>query len=157
MSELTRWEYATVPLLTHATNLMNRDTIIDYLDRIHKSKTIKVVILMSSSAKTGAREYEKFFKTEKSGRERNDICRMCNVFGQLIHSIVESNKIFINVYRGDIISLFLNIGFACDYRIMAGDAVFFNAYLDLGLTPIGGGAYFLSKLLGCTAIFLSLW
>jgi len=44
--------------------------------------------------------------------------------------------------------LFLNVSLACDYRIVADDTVFQNPYFKLGLVPIGGGAFFLSRRLG---------
>jgi 2-(1,2-epoxy-1,2-dihydrophenyl)acetyl-CoA isomerase len=44
--------------------------------------------------------------------------------------------------------LFLNISLACDFRIVAEDTVFQNPYLDLGLIPKGGSAFFLCRILG---------
>ena len=42
----------------------------------------------------------------------------------------------------------MNIGFACDYRIVGENTVFHNAFKKIGGLPLGGGSYFLSKLLG---------
>ena len=58
------------------------------------------------------------------------------------------NKVVIHTTSGNVIPLFLNTSLACDYRIAADNTVFKNAYLDMGVLPIGGGAYFLSRLMG---------
>jgi 2-(1,2-epoxy-1,2-dihydrophenyl)acetyl-CoA isomerase len=42
----------------------------------------------------------------------------------------------------------MNISLACDYRIIGDNTFFQNPYLNLGLVPKGGGAFFLSRLLG---------
>jgi enoyl-CoA hydratase/carnithine racemase len=49
---------------------------------------------------------------------------------------------------GNVLPLFLNISLACDYRIVADNTVFQNPCLEYGLVPKGGGAFFLSKILG---------
>ena len=63
---------------------------------------------------------------------------------------MELDKIVVYADCGEVIQMFLNISFVCDYRIIADDTVFQNAHLDLGLLPKGGGVYFLSKMLGCS-------
>jgi enoyl-CoA hydratase/carnithine racemase len=51
---------------------------------------------------------------------------------------------------GNVLPLFLNISLACDYRIVADNTVFQNPCLEYGLVPKGGGAFFLSKILGAS-------
>jgi enoyl-CoA hydratase/carnithine racemase len=77
-----------------------------------------------------------------------DVHRLHNVFTQIILRIVELNKIVVHANSGKVISLFLNFSLACDYRIVADNTVFQNPYFKLGLVPIGGGAFFLSRRLG---------
>jgi enoyl-CoA hydratase/carnithine racemase len=40
------------------------------------------------------------------------------------------------------------VDLACDYKIVTDDTVIHKPYLELGLIPKGGGAYFLKKKLG---------
>ena len=49
--------------------------------------------------------------------------------------------------------MFLNISLACDYRIAADNTVFQNPCLEYGLVPKGGGAFFLSKILGVSKAY----
>lgn len=135
-------------LLMHVSNLSDRDIIIDYFDRLSVCSSIKAVILYSSPEQEGCEQYKQFFKKIKPNWDRIDIYRLCNIVNQLILKIVDLNKIVIHVNSGQIISLFMNISLACDYRIVSEDTVFCNPYLDIGLVPKGGGPFFLSKMVG---------
>jgi len=42
----------------------------------------------------------------------------------------------------------MNLGLACDYRIVGKDSFYKNPYLELGLVPKGGSAFFLTRLIG---------
>jgi 2-(1,2-epoxy-1,2-dihydrophenyl)acetyl-CoA isomerase len=79
--------------------------------------------------------------------------RLLNAFDQFILKIMEMNQVVIHANSGKVISLLLNLSLACDYRIVADDTVFENPYIRLGLLPKGGGAYFLSRLLGHNKAF----
>jgi 2-(1,2-epoxy-1,2-dihydrophenyl)acetyl-CoA isomerase len=76
------------------------------------------------------------------------IQRMCHVFDQLILKIVRLDKPVIYADCGEIISLFLSMGLACDYRIIATHTIFQKPYFELEILPKGGGAFFLCKMLG---------
>ena len=73
---------------------------------------------------------------------------MYRAVDQYILKIVDLGKVVVHADSGKILSLFLNVSLACDYRVVAEDSVFQNPCLELGLVPKGGGAFFLSKMLG---------
>jgi len=136
-------------LLLRAVDLGARDRLLNYLDLVSNNRDIKVVVIVGSLQKTGREEYIKFYKhIMDSNFDRNAIHKMFNAVDQLILKLVDLNKFVIHADRGKIISLFLNISLACDYRIIADDAVYQNPYLGLGMAPKGGGAFFLAKMLG---------
>lgn len=74
--------------------------------------------------------------------------RMYNAISQFILKLVSLNKMVVHADSGNVILLFMNIGLACDYRIVADDTVFENPNFELGVVPKGGSTFFLSKLLG---------
>ncbi len=136
-------------LLFRATDLSVRDTVLDYLERVSRTDSIKVVVIISSPKAKGSEEYFNFFhRVLISKFDDKDVHRLHNVFSQIILRIVDLNKIVVHANSGTVISLFLNFSLACDYRIVADDTVFQNPYFKLGLVPIGGGAFFLSRRLG---------
>ena len=136
-------------MVLRATDLQAKDTLLNYLDRVSKNDSVKVVVFVSSPDKTGSQEYIEFFRhLLKSSRDLQAIHRMCNVIDQLILEIVGLNKIIVHATSGRVISMFLNVSLACDYRIVADNTVFQNPYLELGVVPKGGGPFFLSKKFG---------
>lgn len=135
-------------LLLQATDLGARDTVLNYLDLISETLSIKVVLIISDSMKKGCDEYFDFFNRALKHWDLMDVHRIHNVFTQIILKIVELKKIVVHANRGCVISLFLNLSLACDYRIVADDTVFQNPFLKLGLVPMGGGAFFLSRMIG---------
>ncbi len=135
-------------IFRHASNLQDRDLVQSYFARVSRSKGIKVIVVDSSQARTGCEEYLGFFDLVKRRWDRNDIRRLCNIINQLILTLADLNKIVIHATSGRVISLFLNLSLACDYRIIADNTLFQNPYLDLGLLSKGGGAFFLSRMLG---------
>jgi 2-(1,2-epoxy-1,2-dihydrophenyl)acetyl-CoA isomerase len=136
-------------LLFRATDLIERDKMIDYLDQVSITDSIKIVVFMSSPGAKGSEEYFDFYhRALSSTLYDKDVHRLHNVFTQIILRIVDLNKIVVHANCGKVISLFLNFSLACDYRIVADNTVFQNPYHKLGLLPIGGGAFFLSRRLG---------
>ena len=63
------------------------------------------------------------------------------------------NQIVIHTDSGKVLPMFLNASLACDYRIVADNTVFQNPCLEFGLVPKGGGAFFLSRILGVSRAY----
>ena len=133
-------------LLEHLANLSKRDVISGFASRVSTSDAVKVILLNSDFKEAGCEAYARFFL--QASRDRFDFHRLYNVTSQLVLGIIGLDRIVIHACQGSVISLFLNISLACDYRIAADNTVFCNPYLDLGLLPVGGGAYFLPQMMG---------
>ncbi len=132
-----------------ATSLETKSTILDYLDQLSRTDAIKVLLLVSSPKKAGKEEYSKFYnQVIQSVLDINAVHKLFHAVDDLILKIKEINQIVIHADSGNVLPLFLNISLACDYRIVADNTVFQNPCLEYGLVPKGGGAFFLSKILG---------
>ena len=141
-------------LLQMATDLNASNKLLDYLDQIEKNESIKVIVILAPSEKIGRQELIEFYHhifTLKMGIDA--IHRMFNVVDQVLLKLLELDKMVIHANSGKVISLFLNISLACDYRIVADNTLFQNPYIKLGTVPKGGGAFFLPKLLGTKKAF----
>ena len=136
-------------LLLHAADLSARDKLLHYLETVSNTRDVNVVVFMGSTRKTGCEEYIQFYNQILDAHiDRNSIHKMYNAVDQFILKIVDLDKFVIHADGGKIISLFLNISLACDYRIISDNTVYQNPHMDLGMAPKGGGAFFLSKMLG---------
>jgi len=140
--------------LLHTTDLDARDRLLNYFDLVSESDLIKVIAIIGPSGERGSEEYFDFYRKAATSELGDiDIHRMYNVINQLILKLVRLDKIVIHGNSGKIISSFLNISLACDYRIVSDNAVFQNPCMDLGLLPKGGGAFFLQKIVGLNKVF----
>ncbi|MEJ2166898.1 MAG: enoyl-CoA hydratase/isomerase family protein [Desulfobacterales bacterium] len=123
--------------------------LLDVFDRIARNDKIKVLVIMNCFEQIGCEKYIDFCRQVlNSENDRKSIQIMCNVFDQLILKIVRLNKPVIHADSGEVISLFLGISLACDYRIIATHTVFQKSYFELETLPKGGSPFFLYKMLG---------
>ena len=135
--------------LLRTTDLENRDRVLDYLDRIGRSRRVKILIVAGAPDSKGREEFIDFFKRARAGgADMIRTHRMYNVINQLVMKIVRLDKFVIYVNSGFVITPYLNMGLACDYRILADNAVIQNPCIELGMAPKGGGGYFLPRMLG---------
>ena len=136
------------------TSFDKRDFLADYLDRVKGEEQIRTVVFQTNYRASGIEEYVDFFHSHTGelsffgGTRFLEINRLSNIINQLAINVLELNKFTIQLCSGAALSLFMNLGFACDYRIISDDTVFHNAYKKIGGLPIGGGPFFLSRLLG---------
>jgi len=137
----------------------NRDFLQDYFNALAEDQSVKTVVIQSAYSESGMDEYLRFFLFECPERDlghfglsntmsRYDLHRFCNIIDQTILNIATLNKIVIHVCGGDVISLFMNLSMACDYRIITSDTVFYNIFQEIGMLSKGGGAFFLGRALG---------
>ena len=141
-------------LMFRATNLKAKTTILEYMDQVSRNEVIKVVLIVSFPKKAGREEYIKFYnQVIQSGLDINAVHKLFHAIDDLILKIIEINQIVIHADSGKVLPLFLNISLACDYRIVADNTIFQNPCLEFGLVPKGGGAFFLSKMLGASGAY----
>jgi len=123
--------------------------LLDVFDFISANDRIKALVIMNCLEQIGREAYIGFCRQVFNAEvDRTSFQRMCNVFDQLILKIVELNKPVIHADCGEVISLFLSMSLACDYRIIATHTTFQKPYFELETLPKGGGAFFLCKMLG---------
>ncbi len=134
----------------------NRDFLHDFFKRVSADDSIKTVVIHSAFHESGSDEYMRFFLIDCPERnlghfgfsntmDRYDLHRFCNIIDKTILDIIALNKMVVHICRGDVLSLFMNISLACDYRIITSDTVFHNVFQEIGMLPKGGTPYFLSK------------
>jgi enoyl-CoA hydratase/carnithine racemase len=135
--------------LANTIDLAINNPLMDTFDHIAEADGIKVLVIMNCIEQIGGEEFIDFYRQVCSAEvDRRSIQRMCNSFDQLILKILRLNKPVIHVDCGEVISLFLSISLACDYRIIATHTTFQKSYFELEALPKGGSAFFLCNMLG---------
>lgn len=137
----------------------HRDFLHDYFKEISAEPDIKSVVIHSAFHESGSDEYMRFFLMECPERDlghfgfsgsmdRYDLHRFCNILARTVLDIVNMNKIVIHICGGDVLSLFIGIAMACDFKIVSSDTYFHNVFQEIGMLPNAGAAFFLSRLAG---------
>ena len=135
--------------LLRTANLQDRDKALAFLERVSADQSIRALVVVGSPDAKGRQEFMDFFRQfGTSGMDPALVHRMYNVISQLVLRLAEMNKFVVYINSGRVLASFLNIGLACDYRILAEDALIQNPCVDVGLIAKGGGAYFIPKLIG---------
>ena len=151
-------DYAVLQLKRHfllrTSNLRLRDMALDFLKRVAEDRSIKLLVLIGAPDAKGRAEFKEFFKNfYAQGMDLTLIHRMYNVISQLVLELATFNKFVMYVNSGNVLASFLNIGLACDYRMLADNSVIQNPCVEMGLVAKGGGAYFLPKIIGTTRTY----
>jgi 2-(1,2-epoxy-1,2-dihydrophenyl)acetyl-CoA isomerase len=136
-------------LVRHLTNLSVKEEWFRYLHAIRSDKNIKVALIMGNPEKLKRREMFDFLcNMAKPPASSFEATRVYNAINQLTLFIRGMDKLVIHADSGEVLSLFLNLSLACDYRIISDKTVFQYPTQALGLVPKGGGIYFLSRSIG---------
>jgi 2-(1,2-epoxy-1,2-dihydrophenyl)acetyl-CoA isomerase len=133
----------------HVNDLKKIDTFFDHLELISRSDEVNVVIFVGCPESAGAVDTLEFFDTFLGSRREDFLLqRLLNLVNNYTVTLAGLDKITIHANTGRVSIFHLNIGLACDYRIVSESTVFENAFAELGTVPKGGSGYFLSRLIG---------
>lgn len=133
----------------HVNDLKKIDTFFDHLEIIAHTDQVHVVIFLGSPEHTGSSDTLEFFDNFLSSRREDFLMqRLMNLVNNYTVTMAGMDKVTIHADSGRVGIFHLNIGLACDYRIVTERTVFENAFAELGTVPKGGSGYFLSRMLG---------
>ena len=136
-------------LLQKTTDLSAKEVLFDYLRDVSEDPEINVIVIIGAPHKTGRDEYLRFYQDVLNAKiNPENLERLYNAVNQFIKRMACINKMVVHADSGNVISLFMNISLACDYRIIGDNTKFQNCYHEIGLMPKGGGAFFLSRIAG---------
>ena len=136
------------------TILSAKEEIFDYLDLIAGTDSVKIVVIRGECKKDQRKELVEFYQSCMEPKFNDtSLLRMFRGCDQYILRLVKLNKFIIYVDSNDLIFQSLNVSLAGDYRIISEDTTYHNPSIELGLMAKGGGAFFLTKLLGRSKAF----
>lgn len=136
-------------LFYNLVDLHAKENIIKYIDLIGKDDSVNILLIMAAPQRIDKEEYIKFYKQFFSpNADIFSLQRLYNGVNQFILKLTHFNKMILHAGGGNVVTLFMNISLACDYRIISSDTIFQNPSMELGMIAKGGGVYFMSKRLG---------
>ncbi len=138
------------PHFTQQVNDLNNISAFGgFLDLVNQTSEVKAVVALGAPGKTGAQESVDFLRSViESRREDYLLLRLFNLVNNFVMTLTGLDKLTVHADQGRVSLFHLGLSLAYDYRIVAEDAVFENAFADLGMVPKGGAGYFISRMLG---------
>jgi len=149
--EVAVLRFPRVPLFAAADMHYKRRMLHD-LAQAWADPAVRALVLWGAPDKAGREEYASFV-LRASERDDRYLFKMLNAFNQILLEMVRSPKPLISVESGLVLSQFLHMSLACDYRLLGENTVFQKAYFAENLLPKGGGAFFLRRMLGTAKAF----
>jgi len=129
-------------LIRQLTDLNVKEGLFKYLRKVRDSKSIKAVLLIGIPEEIKRQAMIEFLGELADPKVSiYPIARVYNAINQLILFLRTLNKMVIHADSGEVLSLFLNISLACDYRIIGDRTIFQYPTQELGLVPKGGGIF----------------
>ena len=138
--------------IVNGVNLFSKERFLFQLKKITINNDIKVIIFIFLKNNPECDFFE-LDNNSNSISKRKYVSRLHSAIDQYIRLIAESDKITIFVDKRKESNSLLNIGLACDYRIVANDACIKNPYFSKAIIPKGGDIFFLRKIMGYRRLF----
>jgi len=145
------------PAVLNAFNDLMVQEMIEIVEETARDEEIRCVVLTGAGRAFGAGQDLSLFASTPTEERASATDEHLHAYHRLIMGIQRLPQPVIAAIHGVATGISLNIALACDLRIAAGDARISEAFARIGLVPDGGGAYFLTRLLGSArALELSL-
>ncbi|GCE13262.1 enoyl-CoA hydratase/isomerase family protein [Tengunoibacter tsumagoiensis] len=142
------------PEVLNAFNAQLLQDCIEAAQAAAEDETVRCVVLAGAGRAFGSGQDLSFFKDPLSEDAGRDHLQHYHRLVQIIHTMP---KPVVAALHGVATGISLNIALACDLRIAADTTRFSEGFARIGLVPDGGGAYFLTRLVGLSkALELSL-
>ena len=127
------------------------DDILKTSDYVNKNKNISVLIITGSGKafSSGGNIKEMFKKNSSFSGKVEEVEKKYRYGIQQIPKTLEKVEIpIIAAVNGPAIGAGFDLACMCDFRIMSNKAYFAENFINLGIIPGDGGAFFLQKLIG---------
>lgn len=136
-------------LFLRSIEIKAKQKFLNLLNEIAEDPKIRVVLIIGEQTTQSVDHYSKLCDAEHcKGDYGLEFYRFQNAVSDITLKIAHLDKFVIYADHRKEIPLFLNLAFACDFRIFQNEFNFYNPYLDSNLAPRGGEVFFISRILG---------
>src|SRR5256714_11888471 len=138
------------PEVYNAFNDTMLDELGEVLETAAQDAAVRCVVLTGTGRAFGSGQDLRSFATIQASRGDTPIkvSEHLRKYHRIVRAIRTMPKPVIAAVQGVAAGISCNIALACDLRIAADNARFIEAFARIGLVPDGGGAFFLTRLVG---------
>ncbi len=142
------------------TITMNRPEVLNAFDEIMlaelteametaaQDESIRCIVLTGAGRAFGSGQDLRTLTERRSSEESLKVSEHLQKYHRVVLAMRNMPRPIIAAVQGVAAGISCNLALACDIRIAADNARFIEAFARIGLVPDGGGAYFLTRLVG---------
>jgi 2-(1,2-epoxy-1,2-dihydrophenyl)acetyl-CoA isomerase len=136
------------PEVLNAFNDTMLAELTEVVEAVAQDEAVRCVVLTGSGRAFGSGQDLHSLVEGRSNGTVGMVSEHLQKYHKVVYALREMPKPVIAAVRGVAAGISCNIALACDLRIASDDARFIEAFARIGLVPDGGGAYFLTRLVG---------
>ncbi|HEX6483549.1 MAG TPA: enoyl-CoA hydratase-related protein [Ktedonobacteraceae bacterium] len=118
------------------------------IETVAQDESVRCVVLTGTGRAFGSGQDLRNLTERRSSDELLKVSEHLQKYHRVVLAIRSMPKPVIAAVQGVAAGISCNIALACDLRIAADNARFIEAFARIGLVPDGGGAFFLTRLVG---------
>lgn len=138
------------PDVLNAFNLTLAQRFLATLDAFGRDSDVRAIVLRGAGkAFSAGGDIREMLSCLRRGEDRADYFRApLSAFGEMVLALRRTPKPVLAAVHGAVAGVGFNVMLACDLKIAAEKTRFTQAFIKLGLSPDGGGTWFLPRLVG---------
>jgi len=138
------------PHMLNALNLAMAQQFLRALARLGRDDTVRVIVIRGAGKVFSAGgDVKEMLNDVRRGEDRAAYFRApLAAFGEMVLAVRDTPRPVVAAVHGAVAGVAFNLMLACDLRIATETARFTQAFIKLGLSPDGGGTWFLPRLVG---------
>ena len=138
------------PEQLNAFNLELANQFLHLVELFNKNKTIRAIVIKGAGKVFSAGgDVKEMYNDVKKGKDKAAYFHSpLATFNKMIISLRDSPKPVLAALHRAVAGVAFNLMLACDLRIAEEGTRFTQAFIKIGLSPDGGGTYFLPRLVG---------
>jgi 2-(1,2-epoxy-1,2-dihydrophenyl)acetyl-CoA isomerase len=118
------------------------------VESVAQDESVRCVVLTGAGRAFGSGQDLRNLTERRSSDELLKVSEHLQRYHRVVLAIRNMPKPVIAAVQGVAAGISCNIALACDLRVAADNARFIEAFARIGLVPDGGGAFFLTRLVG---------
>ncbi len=138
------------PHMLNALNLAMAQQFLSTLAQLGRDDTVRVIVIRGAGKVFSAGgDVKEMLNDVRRGEDRAAYFRApLAAFGEMVLALRDTHRPVVAAVHGAVAGVAFNLMLACDLRIATETARFTQAFIKLGLSPDGGGTWFLPRLVG---------
>jgi 2-(1,2-epoxy-1,2-dihydrophenyl)acetyl-CoA isomerase len=139
------------PTMLNAFNLTMAQLLLDTLDQLNRDSDVRAITIRGAGKVFSAGgDIDEMLGDVRRGEDRAAYFREpLSAFGEIVLALRRIPKPVLAAVHGAVAGVAFNIMLACDLIIAVDTTRFTQAFVKIGLSPDGGGTWFLPRLVGC--------